>query len=186
MIISHKHEFIFIKTRKTAGSSIEHYLSKYLGPNDICTGSLIDGTPRLNAPHHKGHIDHTWVAKKFPNEWRTYYKFAVDRNPWDKMISYYNWHKPQCSFEDYCLEDTQQYNCWFRYADDVVRVDRLMKYEDLHDEIKSSPLPYADEMFAIYKKQELNKHGVIHTPKTVLAVQSAFNDLIQHFNYCIS
>ena len=35
MIISHKYKFIFIKTSKTAGSSIELYLSKYCGKNDI-------------------------------------------------------------------------------------------------------------------------------------------------------
>lgn len=35
MIISHLHKFIFVKTRKTAGSSIEIALSKYLGSADL-------------------------------------------------------------------------------------------------------------------------------------------------------
>lgn len=35
MIISHRHKFIFIKTQKTAGTSIEIALSKYCGPEDI-------------------------------------------------------------------------------------------------------------------------------------------------------
>ncbi|MBU2885817.1 sulfotransferase family protein [Gilvimarinus agarilyticus] len=37
MIISHKHKFIFIKTRKTAGTSLEIALSKYCGSRDIIT-----------------------------------------------------------------------------------------------------------------------------------------------------
>ena len=37
MIISLKNKFIFIKTEKTAGASIEIALSKYCGPNDIVT-----------------------------------------------------------------------------------------------------------------------------------------------------
>ncbi len=37
MIISHKHKFIFIKTRKTAGTSIEIFLSQFCGKNDILT-----------------------------------------------------------------------------------------------------------------------------------------------------
>jgi len=37
MIISHKHKFIFIKTRKTAGTSLEISLSTICGPNDVIT-----------------------------------------------------------------------------------------------------------------------------------------------------
>ncbi|HYW36145.1 MAG TPA: sulfotransferase family 2 domain-containing protein [Balneolaceae bacterium] len=39
MIISYKHNFIFIHNRKTAGSSIKVFLSPYLGDNDIMLGS---------------------------------------------------------------------------------------------------------------------------------------------------
>jgi len=37
MLISHEYQFIFIKTRKTAGTSIEIALSRYLGPFDVIT-----------------------------------------------------------------------------------------------------------------------------------------------------
>lgn len=37
MIVSHKHKFIFIKTTKTAGTSIEIALSEHCGPDDIIT-----------------------------------------------------------------------------------------------------------------------------------------------------
>jgi hypothetical protein len=37
MIISHRHRFIFIKTRKTAGTSIEVYLSRFCGEEDVVT-----------------------------------------------------------------------------------------------------------------------------------------------------
>lgn len=37
MIISHKHKFIFLKTRKTAGTSIEISLSRYCGKDDVIT-----------------------------------------------------------------------------------------------------------------------------------------------------
>ena len=37
MIVSHEHKFIFVKTTKTAGTSIEIALSTYCGPRDIIT-----------------------------------------------------------------------------------------------------------------------------------------------------
>ena len=40
VIISHAHRFVFIKTRKTAGTSIEIELSKRCGPDDIITPIL--------------------------------------------------------------------------------------------------------------------------------------------------
>ena len=43
MIISHKHKFIFFKTRKTAGSSIQVALAKHCGSDDIVTGQYRDG-----------------------------------------------------------------------------------------------------------------------------------------------
>jgi len=37
MILSHKHKFIFIKTNKTAGTSVEIFLSNLCGPEDVIT-----------------------------------------------------------------------------------------------------------------------------------------------------
>lgn len=37
MIVSHRHQFIFLKTYKSAGSSLEVLLSKFCGPDDIVT-----------------------------------------------------------------------------------------------------------------------------------------------------
>lgn len=37
MIISHRHKFIFLKTRKTAGTSIEMWLQSFCGEDDIVT-----------------------------------------------------------------------------------------------------------------------------------------------------
>lgn len=37
MIICHKHQFIFLKTTKTAGTSVELALSRFCGPDDVIT-----------------------------------------------------------------------------------------------------------------------------------------------------
>lgn len=40
MIVSHEHQFIFLKTRKTAGTSVELALSRHCGPADIITETV--------------------------------------------------------------------------------------------------------------------------------------------------
>lgn len=37
MIISHQHRFVFVKTRKTAGTSVEIALARHAGPEDVLT-----------------------------------------------------------------------------------------------------------------------------------------------------
>lgn len=43
MIISHRHKFIFLHCRKSAGSSFKISASRYLGADDIVIGGLKDG-----------------------------------------------------------------------------------------------------------------------------------------------
>jgi hypothetical protein len=54
MILSHEHKFIFLRTKKTAGTSIELALFELCGPNDVITpspgrmrrGAQVAGAPR--------------------------------------------------------------------------------------------------------------------------------------------
>ncbi|MEQ8717539.1 MAG: sulfotransferase family 2 domain-containing protein [Acidimicrobiales bacterium] len=54
MIISHEHSFIFIKTHKTAGSSIEAALSPHVGDDAVVTQLLPDEPPEHNSRNHRG------------------------------------------------------------------------------------------------------------------------------------
>ena len=61
MIISHKHKFIFLHSRKCAGSSMEVALNKYLGPNDIQIGSWTEtlcGDGKMNKKQSRMHFFH--------------------------------------------------------------------------------------------------------------------------------
>ena len=101
MIISHKHKFIFFKTRKTAGSSIQVALADHCGPEDIITGQYRLGVD--DNSHSAGlNMDKFFTThphpelvevRKFLGEdiWNSYFKFAFVRNPFDIAVSRYHW-----------------------------------------------------------------------------------------------
>lgn len=103
MIISNKHKFIFFKTRKTAGSSIQVALSQICDPeSDIITGSNVkDG--KLDESHSAGwNMDKFITTHPHPpihpvkqfmiSKWNDYFKFAFVRNPFDIAVSRYHWN----------------------------------------------------------------------------------------------
>ena len=191
MIISHKYKFIFIKTRKTAGSSVEKYLSSYLGPTDICTGSVADNTPQRNITDSDGHKNWRWVKEHYPVEWKTYYKFAVDRHPWDKMVSFYYYYKAHKPYKvsngfNYFVQHRMQ-NDWAMYAEgSIIHVDKLVNYTILHEELRTMPIPYDDELLHIRVKADLRKNKEykhMYNKTSLNMVNTNHAQLIKYFNY---
>ena len=138
MIVSHRHRFIFVKSRKTAGTSIEVFLSQVCGPEDIVTPILPHVEPHA-ARNHDGFINHMPAAaireRVGPDVWRTYFKFCVERNPWDKTLSFYHMQNARAAgglpFDDYLRRGELPID-YPTYADESgVIVDRVLRYEQL-------------------------------------------------------
>lgn len=132
MILSHRHQFIFIKTSKTAGTSVEIALSRHCGPDDIITpispedestrrelGGVgpqnhrpppgPDGRPQGRRAGFYNHMCATEIQALIPAQmWDDYFTFCIERNPWDRIISLYYWRnreEPRPTVRDFLESD---------------------------------------------------------------------------------
>jgi hypothetical protein len=200
MIVSHKHQFIFVKTKKTAGSTLENLLFPYLSQNDVCTGSPRDNTPRINTSSTDGHASWAKIQASYPSEWREYFRFTIERNPWDKVVSSYFWHKiikeerfGTMPFEEYVMTCDLLPIDWLNYADNQgsLRVNVIYKYEEMNVMYKD-----LNQKFGLDIKQEQwqntkLKSGIrknsdyrsIHTNATIDRVAQLFKNEIKLLGY---
>lgn len=180
MIVSHRHRFIFLKTSKTAGTSIEIALARFCDPDDIITPVSPEDEPLRRALGHPGPQHYMADAedapaplrglsllssgkrrkfgRKFYNHmpasearlllgediWQSYFKFCVQRNPWDRVISAYYWqyrYPPKPSMRKFLeskyvskLQD-RGYLLYTINGEPVV--DRICRFENLQEELES-------------------------------------------------
>lgn len=144
MIISHKYKFIFIKTYKTAGTSLEAYLSLHCGENDVITKiypPLSGHRPRNDASFYN-HMTAVEVKHRVGETvWNSYVKFCIERNPWDKVLSFYWMERfrngDQLDFNVFLTRDQIGFN-WPLYTDEKQEnpiVDRILRYENLNNDL---------------------------------------------------
>lgn len=122
MIISHSKQFILVKSRKTASTSVQQAIVKSLGRGDIWTPTTIPPLPgqnyysfwpvdyltansktfrrwvgRESALHYRYYYDHIPLSKVktwlSATTFQGYRKYAFDRNPWDYVVSYYSYRR---------------------------------------------------------------------------------------------
>jgi len=200
MFISHKYRFIFIKTRKTAGSSLEKF---FLDIHNNDKEYVFGGMP----PEHLlpincvGDVEHKgwkWIEKHFPNEWKNYYKFTVERNSWDKVVSIYFWQryygpwkiKP---FNEYIKTQKKLFNrkCWSLYTDDNnLKVDNVIQFGNLHNNFKKIArnigIPYTNELLNIKLKtsqRDNQNYQEMYNEETKKLVGKSYKSVIDFFQY---
>jgi len=135
VIVSHRHRFVFVKTRRTGGSSVEAALAPHLGPEDAITGSARDGTPRRNCPDGlTGHVGRRRIRRLFGATVEDYLWFCVERNSYAKAASDWRWHR-------HVLRDTdldpaafvlaRRPSDWPRYTEDGRPAATVLRFEGL-------------------------------------------------------
>jgi chondroitin 4-sulfotransferase 11 len=87
MLYSSKRKFIFIHIQKTAGTSIEVALAG-ITPDAI---RKFEDLPQSNDPLKNRHLFASDLKSYFdPVTWESCFKFAFVRNPWSRLVSWYN------------------------------------------------------------------------------------------------
>lgn len=82
-MISDEHRFIFLHIPKTAGSSIRDAL-----------GGKTDARRVVLYGDRYKHLTAKQALEAFgQDKWESYFKFAFVRNPWERMVSFYSFHR---------------------------------------------------------------------------------------------
>ena len=154
-MISHHHKCVFIHIPKNAGQSIEHVFLDLLGLTYETRAPLLmrpNDRPELGPPRLAHLKWHEYVGCKYmtQEQFDSYFKFAIVRNPWDRAVSIYKYYRFQktCSFADFVtrhLSDWMwQERHWFVGpqsdficdAEGRLRVDFLGRFESLHGDFQ--------------------------------------------------
>ncbi|MCC5997028.1 MAG: hypothetical protein JJU18_11755 [Oceanicaulis sp.] len=119
-LVSFRHGFVFIKTLKTGGTSLEADLAARLEPEAVVT-PLYPPVPG-HAPRHYQHAGQTLRAHATASEIKAFIgdhrfesmtRFCVEREPVDKCLSHF--HMLYCSPEH--TEDARRPESWDAYCE---------------------------------------------------------------------
>ena len=157
MLVSHRHRFIYTKTTKTGGTSVESYFEPYCmadgewtqahARDEYASASGIVGFRGTAPPPGTLWWNHM-PAWKIRDQlgmqvWAGYFKFCVVRNPFDKAISNFYFQRSQRLIEvDASTPDAVQFEHWLasggaksdrdKYLiDGEICMDYIARYETL-------------------------------------------------------
>lgn len=211
MIASHSHRFIFLKTRKTAGTSVEIALSKVCGPDDVITEISPEDEALRRAAGGRGpqNFESPPLPRKAYNHmgakatrelvgeeaWADYFTFAIERNPWDAVVSLYFWKYKDLpelpDFETYVneiwIEQLSNNRRLYRIRGKMA-LDRVLRYEHLDDELadvwKQLDLPGTPDLpRAKGNARPAGHYRELYTDASRQRVATVFADTIEAFGY---
>jgi chondroitin 4-sulfotransferase 11 len=120
MLVSHGRCYVFIHIQKTAGSSVETAL-RSVTPDSIFH---FDDLPACRDPLKGRHLFASDLQEYLgESTWNSYYKFAFVRNPWSRLVSWYNMCvvRPTNQFMYLVKERTRSFEDFLEMTDGLAR-----------------------------------------------------------------
>lgn len=149
-MICHHYKCIFVHIPKTAGQSVEHVFLNLLGLTWETRAPLLLrfndnkdlGPPRLAHLKAGDYLKYKYISEELFN---AYFKFSFVRNPWSRIVSFYNYRKYYLlySFKSFVMKHLERKiwkkDYWFigpQYEflydnDGKILVDFVGKFENL-------------------------------------------------------
>jgi len=173
MIISFKHNFIYLRPLKVGSSAVLQALGEYCGDDDIVNYPIpITEVLNLglklygrNFTKYKRHMLPDDIREISKVDWDSFFKFTIVRNPWDRVVSMYWWDKERgdtfsewlakCkvkgvnSEHDFFHED-------YYFKDGKKIADYYLRYENLESDYES----VCHHIGIPYKKLPKLKHNI--------------------------
>ncbi len=201
MPISDKHKVIFLHIPKTGGTSIEKFLDIKPSASTFYS-QYLPLSISVAAPQHLPYAD---LKAKLPvDKWVTYYKFAIVRNPWERLLSTYKWKSRGCKtfeefvffvdllFKKYKPADLHYYSDYQRnwcshllpqsmYIGDDVHVYRFEHFNEIVDDLKQR-LGLGEEIKKV-NGSDHDHYSHYYTKKLRETVARIYADDIERFGY---
>lgn len=165
MLLSHKHAFIYLKTFKTAGTSVEIYLEPACLPDEhpyeeahyrdavVSTAGVIGQRNPLRVDTSWfNHMSAAQVREQVGDSWERYLKFCCVRHPYDKVVSFF-WMRIEGALrETLALSPFETVQATFRSwvasnglpddrpiytIDDMPVVDQVIRFEYLAEDLQA-------------------------------------------------
>ena len=197
-MISFQKRFLFVHIHKTAGNSIQSILRHYSEDEIVSARMHQDGIERFGVrnPNYKIRKHSTlaeYRAALGEKEFRRLYKFAVVRNPWDRMVSYYFSPSRQVegwdpkAFKKLILR-TLSVADHLRLGsekDPFANMDRMMRFESLADDFRlvCSELDIPPALLPEYNRSSREHYWRYYDDELKTLVRKRFAPEIERFGY---
>ena len=198
-MISFQKQFLFVHIPKTAGNSIQSILRDYSEDEIVALRSEQDGVERFGVRNPNFKIKkHSTLAEYRgalgEERFRSLYKFACVRNPWDRMVSYYftptqsvgEWDRKEfrkviskaLSVADYLRLDRGE-------DDPFSNVDHIMRFENLAEDFSalSGTLGLRAVRLPQYNRSNREHYSKYYNDELRELVRKRFASEIERFGY---
>lgn len=162
MLVSHRHQFIFVKTAKTGGTSVEAYFERWCMPEGawfpsharemhVSEAGIVGkrGPQEASQPAWWNHMSAETIRERLgPHTWDAYFKFSVVRNPYDQLVSLFYFKNDALAATPFGESHPAAFVEWLRTTHAPsnalqcsvggrLALDFLVRYERLHDDLQT-------------------------------------------------